>query len=56
MLIESSGGSGSYINTGSVSFLINWASGTFSLKSDSTMCRRMARGGFMYLNLNRITL
>lgn len=47
--IESLGGSGSYIRIGSVSLLMNGASGTFSLKSDKMICRRIARGGVLYL-------
>lgn len=45
MFIESIGGSGSYIRIGSVSLLIKGASGTFSLKSDKMMCRKIAFGG-----------
>lgn len=49
MFIESSGGNGSYINMGSVSRLTNGANGTFSLKSDRMICRKMALGGALYL-------
>lgn len=53
MLIESNGGNGSYITMGSVSWLINGANGTFSLKSDKIICRKIGRGGVLYLNISK---
>lgn len=54
MFTESCGGNGSYIKIGSVSLLMNGASGTFSLKSDKMICRSIALGGVLYLRMSNV--